>query len=140
MQPPTSMASNADPAGRSLRVAILDDDPRIRTLLEDELLDVGLTPHLCATAADLLQLLQEHSVDLILMDVAMPGISGMECLMQLREINYRGAVVMVTAVDDATIRHNCLQYGARDYVLKNELFDRLADLLNTHLELTNAIP
>ena len=134
------MASGSDRSGRAIRVAILDDDPRIRTLLEDELLDVGLTPHLCSTALDLLQLLQEHTVDLILMDVAMPGIGGMECLTQLRQVGYEGTVVMVTAIDDETIRHSCLQNGARDYVLKNELFDRLTDLLNTHLQLTISTP
>lgn len=135
-QPWASMTSSTDSRVKAARVAVLDDDPRIRTLLEDELLDLGLTPHLCGTALDLLQLLQEHSIDLVLMDVAMPEVGGLECLIQLKQVNYQGPVVMVTAIDDDTIRQSCLQNGAREYVLKNELFDRLTDLLNTHLQLT----
>lgn len=134
------MASGSDQRGHGQHVAILDDDPRIRTLLEDELLDLGLVPHACITAIDLLQLLKEQTIDLILMDVAMPGMNGMDCLTQLRQVDYKGRVVMVTAIDDASIRDSCLQNGAREYVLKNELFDRLTDLLNTHLKLTSTSP
>ncbi|MFM7313575.1 MAG: response regulator [Cyanobium sp.] len=128
------MTSTADPALRARgRVAVVDDDPRIRTLLEDELLDQGLSPALCAGPGELLELLRTQPIDLVLMDVVMPEMSGMDCLLQLRQIDYRGAVVMVTAIDDETIRTSCLENGARDYVLKNELFDRLNELLSTHL-------
>lgn len=128
------MTSTADPAVRATaRVAVVDDDPRIRTLLEDELLDQGLRPDLCAGPKELLELLRTQPIELVLMDVVMPEMSGLDCLQQLAAIGFGGAVVMVTAIDDDTTRRACLDAGARDYILKNQLFDRLQDLLRTYL-------
>ena len=99
MSDPLSAPLN-DTARGQPHVAVVDDDPRIRTLLEDALLDYGIRIDHCASVPELLSLLQHHSVDLILMDAAMPEISGLDGLQRLRQSAYEGVVLMVTAIDD----------------------------------------
>ena len=54
-------------------VAVVDDDPRIRALLEDELIDEGVTPVLCASGYEMLESIKKHDIQLILLDLMMPG-------------------------------------------------------------------
>lgn len=122
----------------SPRVAVIDDDPRIRALLEDAFFDYGIKSDLCAGVAEFVAHLRQHSVDLVLMDVAMPEISGLDGLQRLRQAAYDGVVLMLTAIDDPSIRQACLQAGASEYILKNDLFDRLPDLLQRYLQLNPA--
>lgn len=117
-------------------VAIVDDDPRIRTLLEDELIEHGLTPHLCNGGLELLQLVQSRHVDVVMLDVSMPEMSGLECLEQLRDTGFAGEVLMITAVEDSGTRRAALDAGARDYVLKTDLFEQLPRLLQQYLGIT----
>ena len=117
-------------------VAIVDDDPRIRTLLEDELIEHGLTPHLCNGGLELLQLVQSRPVDVVMLDVSMPEMSGLDCLERLREAGFAGQVLMITAVEDGATRRAALEAGAQDYVLKTALFEQLPRLLRQYLGIT----
>lgn len=119
-------------------VAIVDDDPRIRTLLEDEMFEYGVTPHLCNGGLELLQLLKSRSVDVVMMDVSMPEMSGLECLMQLRNAGFTGQVLMITAVDDSATRRAALEAGAQDYILKTDLFEELPRVLQQYLGITSS--
>lgn len=116
-------------------VAIVDDDPRIRTLLEDELIEHGLTPHLCSGGLELLQLIQSRRVDVVMLDVSMPEMSGLDCLERLREAGFAGQVLMITAVEDSGTRRAALEAGAQEYVLKTDLFDMLPQLLQRYLSI-----
>lgn len=114
-------------------VAVVDDDPRIRTLLEEELKDLGVAPLLCDNGTALIELLQKQSVDLILLDLMMPVMDGFACLDALRDRRHQGPVVVVTAHGDASYRQRVLEAGASDYILKPQLFDVLPRLLERHL-------
>jgi DNA-binding response OmpR family regulator len=116
-------------------VAIVDDDPRIRTLLEDELIEHGLTPHLCSGGLELLQLIQSRQVDVVMLDVSMPEMSGLDCLERLREAGFAGQVLMITAVEDGGTRRAALEAGAQEYVLKTDLFEQLPGLLQRYLRI-----
>ena len=58
------------------QVAVVDDDPRLRMLLQEELQDLGVVPLLCDNGLALLALLEKQSVDLILLDLMMPVMDG----------------------------------------------------------------
>jgi DNA-binding response OmpR family regulator len=115
------------------QVAVVDDDPRIRALLDAELSDAGVEPHLCASGMDLLELVQRQSIDLILLDLMMPELDGLQCLIKLREIGYSGNVLIVTALSDDSKKSQALQAGAKDYILKPDLFDALPHLIDQYL-------
>ena len=62
------------------KIAIVDDDPRIRTLLQLEVEDEGLEAACCSSCAELLEKLRSRDINLVLLDLMMPGIDGLECL------------------------------------------------------------
>ena len=115
------------------QVAYVDDDPRLRSLMTEELLDEGVKPLVCSTGQELLDLLENEQVDLILLDLMMPVMDGMTCLRHLKHRNLNVPVLVVTAFNDESKRQESLESGATDYILKPDLFERLPELLDQYL-------
>ena len=115
-------------------VAVVDDDPRIRALLEDELIDEGVTPVLCASGYEMLESIKKYDVKLILLDLMMPGMDGFQCLKELRAQAFQGVVVIVTALSDDAKRREALSEGASDYVVKPNLFSSLPGILDRYIK------
>ena len=112
-------------------VAVVEDDPRIGELIREEVCDEG---HLCQgylTAESFLEVADNLNPDLVLLDLMLPGVDGLECLRQLRELPglQMCPVVIVTALNDAAKRREAQKLGAFDYILKPDLFDQLPQLL-----------
>ena len=121
------------PSKGTVSVAVVDDDPRLRTLLEEELQDLGVVPVLCDNGAELMALLQRQGVALILLDLMMPVMDGFACLDALRDQGSPIPVVVVTAHGDSSYRQRVLDAGASDYILKPQLFERLPRLLRHYV-------
>ena len=115
------------------RVAVVDDDHRLRTLIQEELIDEGVEPIPCTTGEDLIELIKHEQVDLIFLDLTMPGMDGMSCLKALKHIPCDAPVLVVTALSDEVKRQEVMHHGASDYILKPDLFERLPDLLNQYI-------
>ncbi len=98
-------------------VLIVDDDPDIRQLLRQYLQVAGMRPLLAADAGEARLMLQQHAVDLVLLDVMLPNESGLDFLRWLRE-HTRVPVIMVTALGSTIDRVVGLEVGADDYVSK----------------------
>ena len=123
-----SISSSSSPA-----VAVVDDDPRIRSLLADEFSDEGIEVALCESGFECLELIDQQSIDLLLLDLMMPGMDGLECLRQLKLRDFAGVVVVVTAFSDDSKRREALALGADQYIVKPELFDMLPSLIDQYL-------
>src|SRR3712207_1492444 len=97
---------------RAMRVLVVDDEPAVRTALERALLleryDVDLAPD--GRAA--LDHLVEHRVDAVVLDVAMPGVDGLDVCRRLRGAGDRTPVLMLTARDAVDDRVAGLDAGA----------------------------
>ena len=115
------------------RVAVVDDDPRLRTLIQEELIDEGVQPIPCTTGEDLIELIKHEQVDLIFLDLTMPGMDGMSCLKALKHTSCDAPVLVVTALSDEVKRQEVMNHGASDYILKPDLFERLPDLLDQYI-------
>ena len=115
-------------------VAVVDDDPRIRALLEDELIDEGVIPVLCASGYEMLESIKKYDVKLILLDLMMPEMDGFQCLKELRSQAFQGVVVIVTALSDDSKRREALSEGASDYVVKPNLFSSLPGILDRYIK------
>lgn len=98
-------------------VLIVDDDPDIRQLLRQYLEVAGMRPLLAADASEARIALQQHPVDLVVLDVMLPKESGLDFLRWLRE-HTRVPVIMVTALGATIDRVVGLEVGADDYVSK----------------------
>ena len=116
------------------RVAYVDDEPSLRRLVTQELIDQGVEPLSCSTGQELLDLLNNKKVDLILLDLMMPIMDGMTCLRHLKERNLEIPVLIVTGINDDNKRKETIELGAADYILKPDLLEQLAELLNKYLK------
>ena len=124
---------------RQLSVAVVEDNPHIRQLLQDEIHDEGHRMIGFSSAEDFLATYGEEPIDLILLDLMLPGMDGLSCLQQLKiNQSQEGCprVVIVTALDDAEKRRIALDNGAEEYILKPDLFLRLPDLLQSDTTVT----
>jgi two-component system, OmpR family, response regulator MprA len=116
-----------------MKVLVVDDEPSVRGALERAL---GLDHYEVRVAEDgraALDHLVEHNVDAIVLDVAMPGVDGLEVCRRLRSAGDRTPVLMLTARDAVDDRVAGLDAGADDYLVKpfalKELKARLRALL-----------
>src|ERR1019366_5196964 len=110
----------------ALKVLIVDDEPIARKILREELDAIGGVK-IVGEAGDglgALELIARHTPDLVLLDLQMPGIGGLEVVRQLQSGEHMPAVVIVTAFDRFAIQ--ALDAGAIDYLLKPVAQERLA--------------
>lgn len=114
-------------------VAIVDDDPRIRRLLEDELAELGYAVACFDNAFSLIEQLDELRPVLILLDLLMPQMDGIECLRRIRKKKVTAPVIVFTALSDNEKRQEADEEGASDYILKPDLFENLPAILARHL-------
>jgi len=115
------------------RVLIVDDEPAVRAALDRALRLDRYEVELAADGREALDLLAERRLDAVVLDVAMPGIDGLEVCRRLREAGDRTPVLMLTARDAVDDRVAGLDAGADDYLVKpfslKELKARLRALL-----------
>jgi two-component system response regulator MprA len=115
------------------RVLIVDDEPAVLAALDRALRLDRYEVELAADGREALDRLAETRLDAIVLDVAMPGIDGLEVCRRLREAGDRTPVLMLTARDRVADRVDGLDAGADDYLVKpfalEELSARLRALL-----------
>ena len=102
---------------RPSKILIIDDDVELVTLLVDYFTLEGFEATPAHSGTEGLQALENKEFDLIILDVMMPGISGVETLQRIRE-KWRTPVLMLTARGDPVDRILGLELGADDYVPK----------------------
>jgi CheY-like chemotaxis protein len=100
------------------RVLVVDDEPDAVELLQEFLAGKGYEVVTAANGEEALQRVKEDRPHLILLDVRMPGMSGLEVLRQVRRIDQEVGVIMVTAVNEEETGRQALALGAFDYVVK----------------------
>ena len=108
-------------------VAIVDDEEGIRKALGRLLRAAGLEAHGYANGQEFLTAAAERRPDCVVLDLHMPGMSGLQVLRKLKATGLLLPIVVITAHDEAETREQCLSTGARAY-LRKPLEDRL--LLN----------
>lgn len=100
------------------RVLIVDDEISTRKLLAAMLGEVGVRCKTAACADEGMRVLETESVDAVLSDLQMPGISGMQFLAQVRPRYGHLAFLMITGVDDIQVGIEAMKKGADDYLVK----------------------
>jgi DNA-binding NtrC family response regulator len=99
-------------------ILIVEDEAKMRRLLELNLSDDGFTTLSAGDAETGLKLLRENSVDLIVTDLKLPGINGLEFLQAVKRQNAALPVVVMTAFGTVETAVEAMKAGASDYVLK----------------------
>ncbi|QAS54373.1 response regulator [Halobacillus litoralis] len=119
-----------------IHVLIVEDDPMVADLNKKYVEQVDGF-HLAAMAANVeeaLRYLDEYDVDLILLDVYMPGRNGLQLLKDLREKDERVDVILITAASEKEQIQKSLRLGAVDYLIKPFEFERLQGALIKYKE------
>lgn len=77
---------------------------------------------------------EQHKPEVILMDIDLPGISGIEGVKQVRKINKEVQIIMLTVFDDNTHVYDALYAGANGYLLKKYISDKLVNAIEDVLQ------
>lgn len=115
------------------QIFVVDDDPKITSFLRRGLALEGYQVTVANSGAEVLRLVMEQMPDLIVLDVMMPGIDGLEVCRRIRAAGENVPVLMLTARDSISDRVKGLDSGADDYLVKpfalEELLARIRALL-----------
>jgi DNA-binding NtrC family response regulator len=116
------------------KVLVVEDDPDIRKILDIFLSEKGFRVKVAESGPRALEMLAEEPIDLILSDVRMPGMSGLDLLRHLKERDPEIQLVLMSAYSSVKDAVEAIQLGAADYVEKPIDFRRLERVLQTVLE------
>lgn len=118
------------------RVLVVDDDPAVTSVLKRGLAYEGFAVDTAASGEDALALARERPPDVVILDIMMPGLDGLEVLRRLRAADPQLPVLMLTARDAPADQVKGLTEGADDYVVKPFTFEvlvaRVRALLRRH--------
>jgi DNA-binding response OmpR family regulator len=122
------------------RLLIVDDEEPVRDVLGEYFSSHGYQVETAGTGAEALDLVRSRRPDLVLLDVRMPGLDGVEVLKRLREVDSQLPVIMITANEDVTLARSMLSIGAFDYVSKPFDFRHLDRVVTAALVQTATAP
>jgi two-component system response regulator BaeR len=102
---------------RKKHILIVEDEVKLARVLEDYLHSAGFNAHWLANGLDVQPWFKEHPVDLVLLDLMLPGASGLEVTKALRRFS-TVPIIMITARVEEIDRLLGLELGADDYICK----------------------
>ncbi len=105
-------------AGEAGRILVIDDEPIIREVLQEILTREGHIPTLTPDAESGLRTLDESEFELVILDLMLPGMGGLETLKEIRRRDPDQVVVMVTAYGSVETAVQAMRMGAHDYLTK----------------------
>ena len=114
-------------------ILVVDDDQAVCQMLAQFLLDQGYQVTTAHSGLEALTQAQAERPDLILLDLRMPGMDGIECLRELKARTPQIPVIVATAMDDETIAGRCLEIGAAEYLIKPVSLEYLKTAIHTHV-------
>lgn len=114
----------------NINALIVDDSALMRKLLKDILINQGIsTIYEANNGDDAIDIYKEKKPNLVTMDNIMPGISGIECLKEILQIDKNANIIMVTSVGQEKIIKNALTIGAKGYLVKPFEANKISDLI-----------
>lgn len=119
-------------------IAIVDDEKKIRDMVKSYLENEGFSVVEAEDGAAAVQLVEKHEVDLILLDVMMPNMNGLQALAKIRLLSEKMPVIMLTAKTEEIDKLLGLEMGADDYITKPFSMRELAARIRTVLRRSTA--
>lgn len=111
-------------------ILIVDDDEALREALRKILEDDGYGIIVAASGEQAIEILREHPVDLMLTDIRMPGMSGLDLLKKVREIHSTLGVIILTGYGEIESYIEAMHFGALEYLSKPFKANELKFIVN----------
>lgn len=110
---------------RQANVLVVDDEPSLRKVFRTSLMANGFAVEEARSGEEAVDMLPQHPFDLVLLDINMPGIGGVEACREIRALAPKVGIVMVTVREAEQDMVRALEAGADDYVTKPVRFREL---------------
>lgn len=115
------------------KILIVEDEEKLSRVLELELQYENYETKIADNGVDALELMQDETWDLVLLDIMIPRLSGLEVLRRLRKTDEETPVILLTARDQVHDKVSGLDLGANDYVTKPFQIEELLARIRAHL-------
>ncbi len=116
-----------------MRLLVIEDDVTLRETLTQELIEVGFAVEQAADGTEGLYFAQEYPIDLAIIDLGLPGMSGLDIIRQVRADGKTYPILILTARDRWEDKVDGLSAGADDYVVKPFHFEEVSARVNALL-------
>lgn len=103
---------------KTLKILVVEDEPSLIFTLRDTLESEGYDVIVSEDGEQAVELVQEHSPDLMILDIMLPGKSGYDICKEVRDLKYTFPIIMLTAKDQEIDKVKGLNLGADDYLTK----------------------
>ena len=114
---------------RKIRVMVVDDDAVLRKLVSDQVARMGFDSTPAASGEEALDSLSKSDFDVVLLDIRMPGLSGLDALREIRKLEDAPEVIMLTADTSLGTGIEAMRLGAYDYLTKPATLDEIEAVL-----------
>ena len=116
------------------KILIVDDDPELRANLTEILNDEGYAMEEAASGREAIEKASSEHFSIILLDLMMPGMNGIDTLTELRRISPKTKVIMITAFATVENTVNAIKKGASDYITKPFRIEELLSVIRRTIE------
>ena len=118
----------------SKTILIVEDDDVSRYFFEKALKKTQANLFFVNNGMEAIQMIQENTeIDAVLMDIRLPGMSGLEATVKIKEINPEMPIIIQTAYEMSSAREDALKSGCNDFITKPINMKTLCSLLQKHL-------
>jgi len=100
------------------KILVVDDEVQVVNLLKKYLDSKGYEVYTATNGQEAISKVREVTPHIVLLDIIMPGMGGMDALQEIKKVNPKFAVIMLTAVIDEELAKRAIQLGADDYITK----------------------
>jgi YesN/AraC family two-component response regulator len=114
---------------KKLKTLVLEDEPETNELMCTTLKNFFSEVHSAADANEAMELFEKHSPDIIFIDIILPGKSGLEVAKEIREINPKQIIVIVSASNDMGNISEAVKIGVNNFIRKPIDTDKMIDVL-----------
>jgi len=128
------LTTSLETVNANANILVVDDDPDIREVLKDRLESLGYNVFAAASGVEALELLEKQNPQIVLMDIEMPEMGGLEALKEIRKRQIDITVVMITAHGTIERAVEAIRQGAYDFIPKPFEPDHIALIVQRALE------
>ena len=118
---------------KEYKILIVDDEPSVCNFLSDYLKYKGYNSKIALSGKEALAALNTEHFDLVLLDLIMPKMNGLEVLERIKKIDLRVPIIILTSVKDKNITESSLEMGAVDFISKPIDIERLDESIKINI-------